>query len=117
MRVAVEIFYPTFPMAYLQNMTKGREKRIIRPASLIPMHSVMSNAYCQLSCSFATGHASQLTFALIKPYSHTVFPAPLGPTNTVRGVKKEMTCLSLSSIPKLLTPRMLILSIFDIFAF
>lgn len=43
----------------------------------------------------------------------TVFPAPLGPTSTVRGLKKEITCLSLSSTPKLLTPRILIFSIFD----
>lgn len=78
---------------------------------------VISKAYCQLSCSFSTGQASQSTFALVKTCSHTVFPAPLGPTSTVRGLKKEMTCLSLSSIPKLLTPRMLILSIFDIFTF
>lgn len=62
-------------------------------------------------------HPSQLTFALLKSCSHTVFPAPLGPTSTVRGSKKVMTCLSLSSIPKLLTPKMLILSIFDMFAF
>lgn len=51
-----------------------------------------------------------------KACSPTVFPAPLGPTSTVRGEKKEMTCMSLSSIPKLLTPKMLILSIFDMFA-
>lgn len=46
----------------------------------------------------------------------TVLPAPLGPTNTVKGLKNDMTCLSLSSTPKLLTPRMLIFSILDIFA-
>lgn len=44
----------------------------------------------------------------------TVFPAPLGPTRTVRGLKKVITCLSLSSTPKLLTPRILIFSILDI---
>lgn len=45
-----------------------------------------------------------------------VFPAPLGPTKIVRGLKKVIICLSLSSIPKLRTPRMLIFSIRDMFA-
>ena len=46
----------------------------------------------------------------------TVFPAPLGPTKIVRGLKKVIICLSLSSIPKLRTPWMLIFSIRDMFA-
>lgn len=45
----------------------------------------------------------------------TVFPAPLGPTKIVRGLKKVIICLSLSSIPKLRTPIMLIFSILDMF--
>lgn len=45
-----------------------------------------------------------------------VFPAPLGPTKIVRGLKKVIICLSLSSIPKLRTPKMLIFSIRDMFA-
>lgn len=72
---------------------------------------------CKNSTLLFTGHPSQSTLVLVKSCSRTVFPAPLGPTSTVRGSKKVMTCLSLSSIPKLLTPKMLILSIFDIFAF
>lgn len=46
----------------------------------------------------------------------TVFPAPFGPTKIVNGLKKVIICLSLSSTPKLLTPRILIFSIFDISA-
>lgn len=46
----------------------------------------------------------------------TVFPAPFGPTKIVNGLKKVIICLSLSSTPKLLTPRILIFSILDISA-
>lgn len=67
--------------------------------------------------NYINDRAVILKYFIQLPCSRTVFPAPLGPTRTVRGVKNEMTCLSLSSIPKLLTPRMLILSILDMFAF
>lgn len=48
--------------------------------------------------------------------SLTVFPAPFGPTKIVNGLKKVIICLSLSSTPKLLTPRILIFSMLDISA-
>lgn len=72
--------------------------------------------FCRDHYSYFEAFQSYLQCKTQHVASLTVFPAPFGPTKIVNGLKKVIICLSLSSTPKLLTPRILIFSIFDISA-
>lgn len=78
--------------------------------------AVLLIPFCRNYYSHGKAFQTYLQLKSKHTVSLTVFPAPFGPTKIVNGLKKVIICLSLSSTPKLLTPRILIFSILDISA-